>query len=692
MLAKIKLIQRVLHDSATTGMAHGTATRDVLMRFRYERFRLGLAADGDSHELADFLTEARLAEGAMEWPANWAIDPHPGSTRPQRGEIELTPKQHKDEFWEVFRKLRAPPLAAVPTLTGNADGPGPKVARDGQKSAEIGMTDAWMVKLQRIQNEELFAFTDFQKERIAKTMQVGDKKDVAIAELKKEVPVWEGWHGTGGFCASNIYRDDQDGFMMQFSSQGQWGKGLYFARDAGYSDFYATKAGQIADRHDLQEGEKEMMLADLVLGNVIEMDRNVSGNAARTDPAMDACCRELTAPPAMNGCKVKRAYDGVDRCKGPPEHGGTKDQGHKYNTVRGYTQTDRRMSDGTWNKNPDCPSSQVHIVYENGRAYPKYLVTYYRGDYDPARVTRGRGDDPLYTQEEAAAELSKPIIGFDGAAGSPGKAVQNSTLHAQAQASPVGKAHAWECYVLSAPKSARTAAASRGVHLRSRQKVRLQLNVDRLTLVDVATELSVCNWPLTEVPGWRLRQGGLGDKGELSFQIERTRKEVLVLETSKAMGANIVQAIESHTKVLAGAPRRKPPGASPLAQPLAPRRKPRPGASPAQRPTQGVVTNPLCDTRYCHRGPDHRYQPYDDEDNAIIVDALSRGLETVQLAVRNDANGQALRFEVRFGSKAVSAKLNQVPDSGMIQVNMDTQMTRVVEEVANVDPSKVLPL
>ena len=27
---------------------------------------------------------------------------------------------------------------------------------------------------------------------------------------------------------------------MQFSSQGQWGKGLYFARDAGYSDFYAT--------------------------------------------------------------------------------------------------------------------------------------------------------------------------------------------------------------------------------------------------------------------------------------------------------------------------------------------------------------------------------------------------------------------------------------------------------------------
>ena len=255
-------------------------------------------------------------------------------------------------------------------------------------------------------------------------------------------------------------------------------------------------------------------------------------------------------------------------------------------------------------------------------------MTYYRGDYDPARVTRGRGDDPLYTQEEAAAELSKPIIGFDGAsaAGSPGKAVQNSTLHAQAQASPVGKSHAWECYVLSAPKSARTAAASRGVHLRSRQKVRLQLNVDRLTLVDVATELSVCNWPLTEVPGWRLRQGGLGHKGELSFQIERTRKEVLVLETSKAMGANIVQAIESHTKVLAGAPRRKPrPGASPAQRQIAQRQIALVNVNGRQALlSSGVVTNPLCDTRYCHRGPDHRYQPYDDEDNAIIVDALSR--------------------------------------------------------------------
>ena len=68
------------------------------------------------------------------------------------------------------------------------------------------------------------------------------------------------------------------------------------------------------------------------------------------------------------------------------------------------------------------------------------------------------------------------------------------------------------------------------------------------------------------------------------------------------------------------------------------------------------------------------------------------GLDTVQLKVRNDANGQALRFEIRFGIKAVSAKLNHPPESGMIQVNLDTYMTRVVEDVASVDPSTVLPL
>ena len=36
-----------------------------------------------------------------------------------------------------------------------------------------------------------------------------------------------------------IYEDRQDGFMMQYSAEGMWGRGLYFAHNARYSDNYA---------------------------------------------------------------------------------------------------------------------------------------------------------------------------------------------------------------------------------------------------------------------------------------------------------------------------------------------------------------------------------------------------------------------------------------------------------------------
>eukprot|EP01043_Picozoa_sp_COSAG02_P118050 COSAG02_NODE_54626_length_295_cov_0.683673_1_plen_73_part_01 len=66
----------------------------------------------------------------------------------------------------------------------------------------------------------------------------------------------------------------------------------------------------------------------------------------------------------MLGCNVTQTEDGVDRCTQPP----SPVKGHKYNTVRGYTQGDQREPDGTWTKNPKCPRSKVWIVYENCRA------------------------------------------------------------------------------------------------------------------------------------------------------------------------------------------------------------------------------------------------------------------------------------------------------------------------------------
>ena len=55
------------------------------------------------------------------------------------------------------------------------------------------------------------------------------------------------------------------GFMMQFAADGQWGRGLYFAEEASYSHFYATKAD--ANSNDLEADESEFMLAGLRIGD-----------------------------------------------------------------------------------------------------------------------------------------------------------------------------------------------------------------------------------------------------------------------------------------------------------------------------------------------------------------------------------------------------------------------------------------
>eukprot|EP01043_Picozoa_sp_COSAG02_P048209 COSAG02_NODE_4715_length_5063_cov_2.229452_2_plen_219_part_00 len=175
--------------------------------------------------------------------------------------------------------------------------------------------------------------------------------------------------------------------MMQFASEGQWGRGLYFAEDAGYSHFYASPADP--RQNDLVADEREMMLCDIVLGNVIVMDRDEVGRmkqrlGGRLNGAQHGS--SIKAPPFINST--------------PPLH--TDGNGPKYNTVSGFTQTDMKHPNGKWTKHPDCPRSQVYVIYENGRAYPHYLVRYYRGPYDPRRV--------LYrSREEAIAASSSSV-------------------------------------------------------------------------------------------------------------------------------------------------------------------------------------------------------------------------------------------------------------------------------------------
>ena len=127
--------------------------------------------------------------------------------------------------------------------------------------------------------------------------------------------------------------------MLQFASQGQWGRGLYFAAEAGYSHIYATKAANlqpdVRDSKGMNRDECELLLATLLIGNTVEMDRD-------RDEALRDACHKLKTAPAVAGCQVvPAASDGIDECIAPPGPGPTG--ALKYNTVRGFTQTDIKL-------------------------------------------------------------------------------------------------------------------------------------------------------------------------------------------------------------------------------------------------------------------------------------------------------------------------------------------------------------
>jgi WWE domain len=95
-----------------------------------------------------------------------------------------------------------------------------------------------------------------------------------------------------------------------------------------------------------------MFLTKLLVGNAIEMNRDESAQKA-------AERRALTVPPPL-----------VSTFRTTPSNSNTNGT-LKYNTVTGHT-----------------GGSQVWIVYENGRAYPEYLVRYYKGTQRDTNRTR----------------------------------------------------------------------------------------------------------------------------------------------------------------------------------------------------------------------------------------------------------------------------------------------------------------
>ena len=256
----------------------------------------------------------RLIQDRFQSPEHWEEG--------REGLVEVLPT--KDEYWEVLEQLRET------------------------------MSDAHISHLWRVQNHSLWAYYSSHKDRW--TLLGTDHNEQRV------------WHGTSNVDPDVICSDPQDGFIMQLAKYGWWGRGVYFALSSRYSHSYAFRPygsvwqatygdrqegdglvgdgkGSIAARREGKDGEREMFLVKLLVGKVIEMDRDAN----------------LSIPPHLQGTS-----------------------GPRYNTVKG------KANDGT----------EVYVVYENGRAYPEYLVRYYRGSRDVHRT-------PYETQAEAKLGLGE---------------------------------------------------------------------------------------------------------------------------------------------------------------------------------------------------------------------------------------------------------------------------------------------
>ena len=123
------------------------------------------------------------------------------------------------------------------------------------------------------------------------------------------------WHGTRTTEPSKIYRGEE-GFDVIFSSEGMWGQGLYFAKNASYSHLYA---------HKHANGDRGMFLALVNIGSIadVEYDEKIT--------------RSFRSPP-----------DGKDSVRGKAEY----------------------------RANKEMTSSEIFVVYANKKAYPMYYVTY----------------------------------------------------------------------------------------------------------------------------------------------------------------------------------------------------------------------------------------------------------------------------------------------------------------------------
>ena len=75
------------------------------------------------------------------------------------------------------------------------------------------------------------------------------------------------FHGTRGTPPSVIYLSEE-GFNLNYSNEGMWGRANYFAEKSSYSNNYSSS---------LPTGQKQMFMATVIIGNtiVLQPDKNL---------------------------------------------------------------------------------------------------------------------------------------------------------------------------------------------------------------------------------------------------------------------------------------------------------------------------------------------------------------------------------------------------------------------------------
>jgi hypothetical protein len=138
-----------------------------------------------------------------------------------------------------------------------------------------------------------------------------------LLEKKRNPNELELFHGTRNTPPLQIYGASDVGFDMRFSSLGMWGRANYFAEKASYSHAYC---------HSPQNStEGQIFLAQVLVGDAIHI--------------MPADASLIKPPPKAQNSVTGFAED--------------------YDSVSGETK-----------------GSKVYMIYDNAKAYPKYLITY----------------------------------------------------------------------------------------------------------------------------------------------------------------------------------------------------------------------------------------------------------------------------------------------------------------------------